>query len=51
LSIPSLIADKLENPEKVAALLKMITADPGKVSHEDVTFENRPYRSASQLHL
>lgn len=38
LSIPSLIADKLENPEKVAALLKMITADPGKVSHEDVTF-------------
>ena len=38
LSIPSLIADKLENPEKVAALLKMITTNPGKVSHEDVTF-------------
>jgi PAS domain S-box-containing protein len=31
------IADKIENPEKVAALLKEIITKPGKISDEDIT--------------
>ena len=33
-----LIADKVEDPEKVEALLKEITTKPGKISDEDITF-------------
>ncbi len=38
LDILSLTKDKIENPEKVAALLKEITTNPGQISDEDITF-------------
>lgn len=38
LDVFSSIADKIENPEKVTALLKEITTNPKKISGEDVTF-------------